>query len=243
MLITAAMTDSTVWPATGAPVRPTPFLTSSIGAATTSAGVAIIKYKLASGATTTYNITVNAIPMIPSIAYAVGAINPQKGASGAGSFCNNKTFGVVGVPSGGVWQSSNTSMLTIDCSNIVNTVGIGGVSLTYTYTSPFGCSNSRTISGTVVGCAARGVNNGQLTIDNLQFTMYPNPAHSFISLNVNTLIGAGTIVVTDLYGKQVKSQTLSMGSNTIDISTLSKGMYFISTITNEGKTTKKLVVE
>jgi Secretion system C-terminal sorting domain len=73
--------------------------------------------------------------------------------------------------------------------------------------------------------------------------MYPNPAKSFISLFVNTLIGNGTIVVTDLYGKQIKTQSLSMGTNTVDIANLAKGVYLVSTITNEGKTTKKLVVE
>jgi hypothetical protein len=73
--------------------------------------------------------------------------------------------------------------------------------------------------------------------------MYPNPAKSFISLNVKALIGAGSIVVTDLYGKKVKTQALSMGNNTMDIATLAKGMYMVSVITNEGKTTQKLVVE
>jgi hypothetical protein len=75
------------------------------------------------------------------------------------------------------------------------------------------------------------------------FTMYPNPAKGLINLNVETLEGAGSIVVTDLYGKTVKTQALSMGTNTVDIANLSKGIYFVSTITNEGKTTKKLIVE
>jgi len=57
------------------------------------------------------------------------------------------------------------------------------------------------------------------------------------------LVGEGQIIVTDLYGKTVKSQPLSMGNNTVDIANLSKGFYLISTITSEGKTTKKLVVE
>ncbi len=34
-----------------------------------------------------------------------------------------------------------------------------------------------------------------------------------------------------------------MGTNTIDISNLAKGFYLVSTITEQGKTTKKLVVE
>ena len=60
---------------------------------------------------------------------------------------------------------------------------------------------------------------------------------------METLVGFGKIVVTDLYGKTIKTQPLSMGNNTIDIASLSKGTYFVSTITSEGKTTKKLIVE
>jgi phage-related protein len=93
-------------------------------------------------------------------------------------------------------------------------------------------------------CAARGISvSGEGLVASGDFTLYPNPAKGLINLNVETLIGAGSIVITDLYGKQVKTQNLSMGTNTVDIANLSKGMYFVSTITNEGKTTKKLVVE
>jgi hypothetical protein len=95
-------------------------------------------------------------------------------------------------------------------------------------------------------CAARGISvSGEGLVASGDFTLYPNPAKGFINLNIETLIGAGSIVVTDLYGKTLKTQALSMGTNTvdIDIANLSKGMYFVSTITNEGKTTKKLVVE
>ena len=73
--------------------------------------------------------------------------------------------------------------------------------------------------------------------------MYPNPARSTVSLQVDKLIGTGSIVITDMYGKQVKTQSLSMGTNTIDIAKLSKGIYFVSVITSEGKTTNKLIVE
>jgi pimeloyl-ACP methyl ester carboxylesterase len=76
-----------------------------------------------------------------------------------------------------------------------------------------------------------------------QWTIYPNPTKGLVNLYVETLIGKGSIVITDLYGKTVKTQNLSMGTNTVNIANLSKGMYFVSTITNEGKTTKKLVVE
>jgi len=64
------------------------------------------------------------------------------------------------------------------------------------------------MSGNGVSCAARRVNtvDGQLLTIN-GFTMYPNPAKGAFNLNVETLIGAGSIVVTDLYGKQIKTQS------------------------------------
>jgi Secretion system C-terminal sorting domain len=217
----------------------------------TSAGTAIIFYTVVNATcagTVSKTITVNSLPNVPSIGYAPAsfALNPQRGPGGA--FCNNRTFTLVGNPTGGIW--SRTGVITVDATKgILNTgSSAGAATLTYTYTNANGCSNSRTINGTVAVCLFRGVNgieNGKLSAaaNENDFTIFPNPAKSFISLNVKTLMGAGTIVVNDLYGKQVKAQSLSMGTNTIDIANLAKGIYFVSTITSEGKTTKKLVVE
>lgn len=100
------------------------------------------------------------------------------------------------------------------------------------------------MSGNGYTCASRGVSlNNEPLATSSDFTMYPNPAKGFINLNVETLVGKGSIVVTDLYGKSVKTQALSMGTNTVNTSNLSKGFYLVSIITSEGKTTKKLVVE
>jgi hypothetical protein len=185
-----------------------------------------------------------ALPAVPSIAYGAAAVNPQAGAGGGNNFCTNRTFTVVGSPAGGVWSKTGVLSVT-NPGGFVSTGSVAGNgSITYTYTSAAGCSSSRSIVGAVVTCAARGVvDNSQWSMDNSQWTMYPNPAKSVININVETLIGKGNIVVTDLYGKTVKIQPLSMGTNTVDIANLSKGMYFVSTITSEGKTTKKLVVE
>ena len=209
----------------------------------TIGGTATIKYALSGCGSVTKTVTINALPATPSIAYALGTVNPLVGAGGGLNFCKGRVFTVVGSPSGGTWNYTNPTVASITQSGVVTLIGNGSGAIQYTYTNSNGCSNSRSISGNVVTCAARGVNNGQLTMDNGQFTMYPNPAKSFISLSVNTLIGAGSIVVTDLYGKQVRTQALSMGNNTMDIATLAKGMYMVSVITKEGKTTQKLVVE
>jgi hypothetical protein len=189
-----------------------------------------------------YPITVNPIPAAPGIGYAPGTINPQAGAP-TGSYCVGKVFTVVGLPNipAGAWSSTGVVGITNGGQVTINAAGAG--SIKYTYTNAAGCSSSKTLLGNGYTCAARGVATNEKPETRNEFSMYPNPATSFISLNVNSLIGTGSIVVTDLYGKTVKTQVLCMGTNTVDITTLSKGFYLVSVITSEGKITKKLVVE
>ncbi len=238
---------------------------STIGLVTgLAAGLVVVRYSYTNefgcNATATYNISVNPIPTVPGMAYVAGTPNPQTGVGGA--FCVGRTFKVVGYSPvapiinnlTGVWSSSDTSVVGVspagsannkDTATVVIKAAGSGVTLTYRVTSPAGCTNSRSIiiSTSVICPFHRGANIEETMSNNVQFTLYPNPAHSTVILQVEKLVGAGTIVVTDLYGKQVKNQALSMGTNTIDISNLAKGFYLISTITEQGKTTKKLVVE
>ena len=195
-------------------------------------------------ASTTYTIAVNALPNVPTITYAPGTPNPQVGAP-TGNFCVGKVFTVVGSPNvpTGVWSSTGVVSITTGGQVTINAAGAG--SIKYTYTNANGCVNSRTMSGNGFTCASRGVNinstNTQSEITS--FTMFPNPAKNTISINMDKNIGDGQIIVTDLYGKRVKTQALSIGSNNIDIRNLSKGFYLVSVLTNEGTQSKKLIVE
>ena len=208
----------------------------------TSAGTATIKYSIASGScagSVTKNITITALPPIPSIGYAPGnTVNPTTPGVGL-TFCSNKIFTLAGNPSGGSW--STTGVATISPTGTVSTGLVAGAT-TIKYTTAGACSNNRILSATVKICAAKGIASGEWKGAS-GFTMYPNPARSLLNINCSLLVGKGQIIVTNLYGKTVKQQPLSLGTNTIDIASLSKGTYFVSTITSEGKTTKKLVVE
>lgn len=187
-------------------------------------------------------MTINVLP-VANMRYITAPVR-------SGSFfCKNTSFTMSGsqsVPSGGTgsWSSNNISVATVNAtSGLVSAVDVGTATISYTYTVN-GCSNTRGLTGTVTTCPGyRGAtNNNRIGNDNV-FTIYPNPAKNMVSLQMNTLIGDGQIVVTDLFGKQVKQQTLSMGINQVDIANLSKGFYMISIITNEGKSTQKLIVE
>ncbi len=191
---------------------------------------------------TNYNVTVNAIPAIPTITYAPGTPNPQYGA-GAGNYCLNRTFGVVGTPSGGIWLSSNNNTMTVSPLGIANTIGLGSASLTYTIINN-GCSNSRSITGNVVGCANRSnFTNAEVNIPNNDFILYPNPAKNILYLKIERLVGQGKLILYDILGKEVLKQNLSIGLNEINISNLKKGIYLTSIITNLGIQTKKIIVE
>ncbi|MFY7964955.1 MAG: family 16 glycosylhydrolase [Chitinophagaceae bacterium] len=220
-------------------------INSSTGVLTAkSAGNVIVQYSKGTCANATKTITVNPIPGVPTIAYAPGT-NITALRSGA-NFCNGKSFTVVGNPTVGSWSFTNPSVGNISNAGLVNFIGVGSGSIVYTVATVNGCTNSRSLLGTVVNCpVSRGINT---SVNSLQFTvnsfeMYPNPTQSQFTIYQSQLIGTGTIVITDLYGKQVKQQPLSMGTNNINISSLSKGMYLVSVITNQGKATKKLVVE
>ena len=73
---------------------------------------------------------------------------------------------------------------------------------------------------------------------NNQFILYPNPANDFIELKTN--FNYTSITIVDITGKaikQVQSQTR------IDVSSLSKGIYFIQLIGEENTIVKKFVKE
>jgi hypothetical protein len=210
----------------------------------TSSGATEVRYTVTNvdgcSAFSSKTITVNALPSIPNIIYAPGTTNPQSGAP-AGSFCRNRTFTLVGIPSGGVWSSGGVA--SVNGSGVVTLGSSTGLStVTYTFTNVNGCVNSRTISGNVVACASRGVaNTNQLAENN--FIIYPNPAKSVVNVLVEKFINGGSIVLTDLLGKQVVAQPLSIGNNRIDVSKLSKGIYLINITSDQGRETKKIVVE
>ncbi len=226
----------------------------------TSQGTANIRYTVyeynGCGSVANYSITVNPLPTTPTASY-LPYQQIRFGANGMPGihYCKGISFTIAGNPGNGIWtktgSSINISPNGVKSTNTtITTVQNGAASVTYTIKdSASGCSNARTflfdvLSGTLVGCANnRGIKNDPSKFNSEQFTIYPNPAHSTINIKLNTLVGEGTIVVTDLYGKQIKQQALSLGTNTIDVSGFAKGMYLVSVITEQGKQTQKVIVE
>ena len=67
-------------------------------------------------------------------------------------------------------------------------------------------------------------------------SLYPNPAQGNVTVSLS---GANTITITNMMGQVVSTVKGHVGANSIDLSNLSSGVYFI----NAGDNTQKLVVK
>ena len=78
--------------------------------------------------------------------------------------------------------------------------------------------------------------------DKLEFSLYPNPASNFITIETdNNYFNQYRYVIFDIYGHTYSNKEFS--ESTIDISGLSSGIYFIRISNTNGQTTtKKFVV-
>ncbi|PZD77733.1 T9SS type A sorting domain-containing protein [Mesonia sp. K7] len=73
----------------------------------------------------------------------------------------------------------------------------------------------------------------------LEFVMYPNPVQGILTIEMNESPNA-QVTIFDILGKQVISQSLE--NKTIDVSSLTNGMYIVKVENNHTTATKKLIV-
>ncbi len=77
---------------------------------------------------------------------------------------------------------------------------------------------------------------------NQKVSIYPNPVSN--NLIINNMTGVNTIKVSDILGETVKNITVSGSKTNINVSNLSKGIYFISLMNDKNVLeTKKFVKE
>ena len=100
----------------------------------------------------------------------------------------------------------------------------GNYVLTYTYTSPAGCTASDTANFNVITCA------GIINTGADQIGVYPNPFTDEITINTNGSYGNGTAILSDAAGREVKRIEFNAGVMSVQINTssLTGGMYLLS---------------
>jgi RNase P/RNase MRP subunit p29 len=70
--------------------------------------------------------------------------------------------------------------------------------------------------------------------ENLEFSLYPNPAQDIVTIRGEAIKNGGTVVFLDALGKEVKRSSVSGSDNQINVSTLKRGVYFVNILNQNG---------
>lgn len=121
--------------------------------------------------------------------------------------------------------------------------GVGTFTITYTFESTEGCSGSTTASITVETCSGAGID--EQSIENL--SIFPNPANQNLTVsffnnknhavNVVMLASDGKLIFTD------SAAAMNDFNSTIDVTNLSKGVYFIQLQSASGNHVEKVIIQ
>jgi hypothetical protein len=71
--------------------------------------------------------------------------------------------------------------------------------------------------------------------------IYPNPTNTAITINLQTFTINKTLVVTDVFGKEIYHETLSDINSVIDVSSYAQGVYFITIKGQDNIITEKFI--
>ncbi len=82
----------------------------------------------------------------------------------------------------------------------------------------------------------------QLTVDNWQLAVYPNPFGSQLTVNSKQLTCA-TITITDILGRELFRQKSNLKSEIINLNSLTSGLYFLKVTDQNGITQIKKIVK
>lgn len=104
-------------------------------------------------------------------------------------------------------------------------------------TDVYGCVNNNNTSITLYVNACTGIN--ELKDESLILSVYPNPTSEILNVELGVINGKTEIQIFDLLGKEIIHNSTFSIHNSINVSELNNGIYFIKV----GNTVRKLVKE
>ena len=187
--------------------------TNSIIATAGSAGGLITVTAQNGCGTSTAQIKTDTVNPLPTVVFDYG--NPVCQGWGDIVTLNMAT------PAGGDYSGPGVTGNTFFSTDALSA---GNYVLTYTYTSPAGCTASDTANFNVITCA------GIINTGADQIGVYPNPFTDEITINTNGSYGNGTAILSDAAGREVKRIEFNAGVMSVQINTssLTGGMYLLS---------------
>ena len=155
------------------------------------------------------------------------------------SVLNNITTSLNGTTITATENSAGVTYQWLDCNNnkaiIPNETA---QSFTATTNGNYACQITNGCAIDTTACVSiTGVGISENSINN-QITVYPNPATTKLSID-NVELKISSIMIIDLTGKTVK--TVIPANNTIDVSNLIKGIYFLQVQTEKGVINRKFI--
>lgn len=132
---------------------------------------------------------------------------------------------LAGVQPGGTWSATCGSCINATTGEFDPSLA-GEGNWTVTYTVGTTCPDTKTTDVLVRTCL--GLNETQTII-----RIYPNPAHESILLTTGGN-GQGTLIITDLLGREIERLTLSSNSTLIPLGHFADGSYLITVLDADG---------
>lgn len=242
-------------------------LTQSATTSTTTVNIQVSKDTICSGTTTTLtasgastyvwsnNASGNSITVSPTANTTYTVLGTDN--SGCGDTAVSKTINVIA--NNLLIQATNdsicpgaTDVLTASGANTytwssnassatTSTVSVSpAINSTYTVTgiNGSGCTYSVTKTISIKSCGTTGVSQ---FITSNQVSVYPNPATEM--LYIECPLKNATLYITDILGNKIKQTLVESELTTVDISSLSKGVYFLNVKTATNVITKKFIVQ
>jgi len=168
------------------------------------------------GQTTTSKSAYITVVAAPSAPLLVGGPSPVCQDSVATYGCPNvnDVFFVWTLPAD--WFGSSST------NNITATVGTLSGNVSVATSNVCGLSASKSKAVTVNDCSV-----GIEELDNSILNVYPNPASTTLNIAVDNKLLNNSIRVIDVLGNEVFTSSINSNIETINISNLSKGMYFV----------------
>ncbi len=171
-------------------------------------GVATVKYTIGSGSCTGYaekNIIVSDIPSLGSNITTTTTV------------CTTDTILITNATTGGTWSSNIPAFATVDQNGYVAGVRAGNVTITYTVTNAYGCSQSASTNLTVANKPNNFTISGSNStcIGNIISLTTSVTGGTWASLNTAIATVVNGIVIGKAAGKDSISYTVSNGTGCV----------------------------
>jgi len=97
--------------------------------------------------------------------------------------------------------------------------------------------------GVMFKYALGAVGIDELSMDNNELSIYPNPASDNVTISLNAAMQNAQVEIYNVFGQKVYSAVLVTKQETINTNQFSSGIYFVKVSNREKTFTKKLIIE